>query len=87
MADELPDGRVYTGRESGRDGYGVAHGAGADTYGQAAAGQGNWQDADPSGPAESASAGERRPLGQGSEPRARGADAPRPDEATPAPAR
>ena len=57
------DGRVQTGRESGRDGLGVPHDALADTYGQADAGQGNWSDAGP------ADAVDERRLGQGAEPR------------------
>ena len=65
------DGRVRTGRESGREGLGVPHDPAADTYGQADAGQGNWGDpapAHPAAPASSDAAGERR-LGQGAEPR------------------
>ena len=65
------DGRVLTGRESGRDGLGVPHDAAADTYGQADAGQGNWSDrgpAHPEPPASSEAASGRR-LGQGAEPR------------------
>jgi hypothetical protein len=65
------DGRVRTGRESGRDGLGVPHDATADTYGQADAGQGNWSDrgpAHPEPPTSSDAAAGRR-LGQGAEPR------------------
>lgn len=65
------DGRVQTGRESGRDGLGVPHDARADTYGQADAGQGNWSDAGPvhHAPPASSDAAEKRRLGQGAEPR------------------
>jgi hypothetical protein len=65
------DGRVQTGRESGRDGLGVPHAAEADTYGQADAGQGNWSDPGPAHPPPPASsdAAEDRRLGQGAEPR------------------
>ena len=65
------DGRVRTGRESGRGGLGVPHDAAADTYGQADAGQGNWSDRGPAHPAPpaSAEAGPTRRLGQGAEPR------------------
>lgn len=65
------NGRVQTGRESGRDGLGVPHDAAADTYGQADAGQGNWSDRGPAHPAPPASsdATAGRRLGQGAEPR------------------
>ena len=65
------DGRVRTGRESGRDGLGVPHDPAADTYGQADAGQGNWGDRGPAHPAPpgSSAAAEDRRLGQGAEPR------------------
>ena len=65
------EGRVRTGRESGREGLGVPHDAAADTYGQADAGQGNWSDRGPAHPVPAASSdavSERR-LGQGAEPR------------------
>ncbi len=79
MREQQPEGRVQTGRESGRDGYGVPHEPGVDTYGQARAGQGNWQDEGPAGLPEAPPAPDG-PLGQGSEPMARGADAARPDQ-------
>lgn len=65
------DGRVRTGRESGRDGLGVPHDPAADTYGQADAGQGNWSEPAPAhgAPPASSDAAEKRHLGQGAESR------------------